>query len=398
MKKAKLQTANMPDAEGGEGCAQDIVKRTRKKNWTDPEIFAAVHAGLGTNEKMSNGRNGPERMNAMQSAFVTRVKYMADKDLWRCVKGNLVTKVTPQESIEMRCVSITSATKDCPIAAQLANMIKIARNQLTPLLDKLLNADGTIPSGKQQAEIKEGLRKLYFDSFTATDQEVVSSEDEDAKTERQEAQAHALAQKLDKFHPIELYVYFAYGPAVLGGCGSVYFLKEAKDIQASVAKKTVNSRGKLRDKNAAETDEQAASKKANVLLSATMQDSPAAALGSSFTLQYEEQLKIERERLHEERKRAETDRQRALTDRERFAQEDVLHIVLLVKPGRKFYAECLQHGPRNVEACFQRVVGLASCKSAHESSDSHAQWRYLGVLRDVASIASRRGGRAGFGI
>jgi hypothetical protein len=331
MKKAKLQTANMPDAEGGEGCAQDIVKRTRKKNWTDPEIFAAVHSGLGTNEKMSNGRNGPERMNAMQSAFVTRVKYMADKDLWRCVKGNLVTKVTPQESIEMRCVSITSATKDCPIAAQLANMIKIARNQLTALLDKLLNADGTIPSGKQQAEIKEGLRKLYFDSFTATDQEVVSSEDEDSKTERQEAQAHALAQKLDKFHPIELYVYFAYGPAVLGGCGSVYFLKEAKDIQASVAKKTVNSRGKLRDKNAAETDEQAASKKANVVLSATMQDSPTAALGSSFTLKYEEQLKIERERLHEERKRAETDRQRALTDRERFAQEDVLHRIKLAE-------------------------------------------------------------------
>ena len=63
-------------------------------------------------------------------------------------KGNLVTKVTPQESIQMRCVSITSSTKDCPIAAQLANMIKIARNQLTPLLDKLLNADGTIPSDK----------------------------------------------------------------------------------------------------------------------------------------------------------------------------------------------------------------------------------------------------------
>ena len=38
-------------------------------------------------------------------------------------------------------------------------------------------------------------------------------------------------------------------------------------------------------------------------------------LGSSFTLQYEEHLKIERERLHEERKRAETDRQRTLTDR-----------------------------------------------------------------------------------
>ena len=200
---------------------------------------------------------------------------------------------------------------------QLANMIKVARNQMTPLLDKLLNADGTIPSDKQQAEIKEGLRNLYFDSFTVTDQEVVSSEDEEVKTERQEVQAHVLAQNPDKFHPIELYVYFAYGPTVLGGCGSVYFLKDAKDIQASVVKKTVNSRGKLCEKNTVETDEQAVSKKTNVVLSSTMQDSPAVALGSSFTLQYEEQVKIERERLHEERKDAETDRQRDLTDSER---------------------------------------------------------------------------------
>jgi hypothetical protein len=51
----------------------NTVKRTRKKNWTDPEIFVTVHTVLDTN----------------------------DKDLWRCVKGNLVTKVTPQESIDL---------------------------------------------------------------------------------------------------------------------------------------------------------------------------------------------------------------------------------------------------------------------------------------------------------
>ncbi len=55
------------------------------------------------------------------------------------------------------------------------------------------------------------------------------------------------------------------------------------------------------------------------------------ALGSSFTLQYEDQLKIERERLHEERKRAETDRLCTLTDRERFDQEDVLHHIKLAE-------------------------------------------------------------------
>ena len=38
-----------------------------------------------------------ERLNGFQSVFVTRVKYMTDRDLWRDHKDKLVTKVTPQE-------------------------------------------------------------------------------------------------------------------------------------------------------------------------------------------------------------------------------------------------------------------------------------------------------------
>ena len=49
----------------------------------------------------------------------------------------------------------------------------------------------------------------------------------------------------------------------------------------------MNSRGKLLEKNAEEMDDQTVTKKANVVLSVTMQDSPAATLGSSFSLQYD---------------------------------------------------------------------------------------------------------------
>jgi hypothetical protein len=122
--------------------------------------------------------------------------------------------------------------------------------------------------------------------------------------------------KFQKFYPIELELYIKYRPAVLGGEGSAYFLKEAKDIQEATVKK-VSSRYTLRAKNSAELHEQAVDKQGKVDLSATMQDSPAAALGASFTLQYEEHLKIEHERLHEEHKCADTDHERALTDRER---------------------------------------------------------------------------------
>ena len=291
--------------EGGEG-NENHEKKKKNKNWTRPEIFAAIHAGLGTNERMATGRCSADRMNGFQAAFTTYVRYMASKGMWVDRLGNPVTTVTPEESIQMRCVAITSATKDCPISRQLKDMISCARNQIAPLLDKLLNSDGTIPSGKNQQEIKEALRKLYFELVTGDVDQVFLSEDEETRTERLEKKARALEKRFEKFHPVELDLYFKYGPAVLGGEGSAYFLKEAKDIQEAAAKKEVSSRGTLRAKNSAELHEQAADKKGQVVLSATMQDSPAAALGASFALQYEEQLKIERERLHEERKRADT--------------------------------------------------------------------------------------------
>ena len=326
--QSQLASSCSAPGEGGEGSADSLPKK-RNNNWTWPEIWAVIHAGLGTNEQMATGRCSADRMNGFQTSFISIVRHKQDKGLWVDRLGNPVTTVTPQQSIDMRCIAITSATKDCPIARQLKGVITCARNQLAPLLDKLLNTDGTIPSGKNLPEIKEALRKLYFELVTGDADQVFSSEDEEEKMERLTKKARAQDKKFEKFHPVELYLYFHYGPAVLGGCASVYFLKEAKDIQAAVAKKEVSSRGKLRVKNTEEMLDQAADKKGKVVLSACMHDSPPAALGASFTIQYEEQLKIERERLHEERKRADTDRERAVTDRERAAQEDVLYRIKL---------------------------------------------------------------------
>jgi hypothetical protein len=148
--------------EGGEG-NENHEKKKKNKNWTRPEIFTTIHAGLGTNERMTTDRCSGDRMNGFQVAFTTYVRYMASKGMWVDRLGNPVTTVTPEESIQMSCVAITSATKDCPISRQLKDMISCVRNQIAPLLDKLLNSDGTIPSGKNQQEIKEALHKLYFE-------------------------------------------------------------------------------------------------------------------------------------------------------------------------------------------------------------------------------------------
>jgi hypothetical protein len=72
--------------------------------------------------------------------------------------------------------------------------------------------------------MQEELRVAYFNSITADNPaDPVSSEDEATKTSRLEDVAKARANKLDKFHPMDLYIYFYYGPASVGGCASPYY-------------------------------------------------------------------------------------------------------------------------------------------------------------------------------
>jgi len=44
--------------------------------------MAAIHAALGTNEKMANGKCSGDRMNIFQSVFKTTVKYYENKGMW----------------------------------------------------------------------------------------------------------------------------------------------------------------------------------------------------------------------------------------------------------------------------------------------------------------------------
>ena len=72
-----------------------------------------VREGKGL-ERTPRKKTGTRTGQCRRSFFVTHVKYMTHKNLWRNDEDNLVTKVTPEESIQMFCVTITSDTKDCP--------------------------------------------------------------------------------------------------------------------------------------------------------------------------------------------------------------------------------------------------------------------------------------------
>jgi hypothetical protein len=97
------------------------------------------------------------------------------------------------------------------------------------LLDKIWDKDDKIPTGKQVSDIREALRVAWFNSITGDNPpEPVSSEDEGTKTERLTT-AHA--KKIDKFHPMYLYLYFHFGSTGVGDCDSPYFPETAEAIQ-----------------------------------------------------------------------------------------------------------------------------------------------------------------------
>jgi hypothetical protein len=112
---------------------------------------------------------------------------MKEQDKWRDQHKKLVTAVTPEESIKLRVKEITNKTKETPISYQQERVVKVYRNDLAPLLDKILDKDDKIPSGKQVSDMQEELRVAYFNSITGDNPvDPVSSEDEATKTSRLE--------------------------------------------------------------------------------------------------------------------------------------------------------------------------------------------------------------------
>jgi hypothetical protein len=128
-----------------------------------------------------------------------------------------------------RVKEITSKTKDTSISYQQERVVKVCRKKLASLLDKIVDKDRKIPSGKQVSDIQEELHETYFNSLTADNPpDPVSSEDEGTKTDRLDVIDQARANKLHKFHPMDLYIYFHFGPVSVSGCDSPYDLHKRK--------------------------------------------------------------------------------------------------------------------------------------------------------------------------
>jgi hypothetical protein len=181
------------------------------------------------------------------------------------------------------------------------------RSHARPLFDKIVDKDGKIPSGKQVSDMQEELCVAYFNSLTSDNPpDPVSSEDEATKAGCLDDISKARANKLDKFHPMDLYIYFFFGPVSVGGCVSPYFLENAVAIQKVVKDVECTNHDDLRKRNDKETLEKMQAKKGRKLLKDTVDEmeecGPTTSFGEAYSKQLElEEVCVETERSREQR-------------------------------------------------------------------------------------------------
>jgi len=127
--------------------------------------------------------------------------------------------------------------------------------------------------------------------------------DEATKAERLDIVATARTNQLLKFHPMELYIYFQFGPASVGGSASPCFLESAAAIQKAMKAGECSNREELRKRNNKELLDKAHTKKAMKLLANTVEEMEECDPTTSFREAYGKQLQLEESREQRENTR-----------------------------------------------------------------------------------------------
>jgi hypothetical protein len=103
-------------------------------------------------------------------------------------------------------------------------------------------------AAKRSTESKGSSAKASSSSSSVDDEDTESpsaKQDKDQAPDEKEEAVKLQAAK-DRFHPDDLYLYFDFGPSILGGSNNIYFLKDAVAMQEAVAKSGGGGRVKHR--------------------------------------------------------------------------------------------------------------------------------------------------------
>ena len=101
-----------------------------------------------TNERLIAGKSTGVRLESFNEVYTERVKWMQEQNKWRDQHVKTVTGITMEKSIQDRVEEVNTRTQETPISYQQDRVVKVDRNELAPLLDKILDKDGKISTGK----------------------------------------------------------------------------------------------------------------------------------------------------------------------------------------------------------------------------------------------------------
>ena len=75
--------------------------------------------------------------------------------MWVTQLGVFEDKTTPAKSILERVPEVLSGATSSPISTVVEQIIRAVKNSLIPAFDKLLDRNGSVPTGRQVPELGE---------------------------------------------------------------------------------------------------------------------------------------------------------------------------------------------------------------------------------------------------
>jgi hypothetical protein len=123
------------------------------------------------------------------------------------------------------------------------------KEQLRLVYYEILQAHKAASLAKKAAKTKEGASKAKDSSSSSgedDDTESPSADKGKQQADDEQQEAVKLQAAMDRFHPDDLYLYFHFGPSIVGGSNNIYFLKDAAAMQDAAAKSGGGGRGKHR--------------------------------------------------------------------------------------------------------------------------------------------------------
>ena len=207
---AKAKSAKGKDKDAGAG--------KRGRSWTFWECVAACIAGLNT-EPAYPDSHLDFRNDIYHKEFLGAAKQLERELKWEVIPAGRRTTLTPEEVATERCILAKDSRKRwvSKVKQQWDNIVSVCKNQILPLLDKILSRNGetrmdALPSGMDLDACKAALAKAWWGS--------------------PDRQGYQPGQRdmPDDWSDVFLDCFVMFGPNVIGGRNEAQFLSDPREM------------------------------------------------------------------------------------------------------------------------------------------------------------------------